>query len=54
MSRYVELEDYECDGCKNDGRCGGCPSNDERINEWHKKYSNDCRGRISYGFNITD
>lgn len=55
MSKYIELEDYECTYCRNEGRCGSCPNNDERIREWQNNYgSNDCSNWNGYGFNITD
>ena len=38
----MKLEDYECDGCRNDGfvhtGCGDCPHNNERIAEYYRKY----------------
>lgn len=58
MSRYIDLEDYVCDGCRNDYRCGGCPSNDDRIAEWNQKYGDNgsrmIETRRGYGLNITD
>ena len=36
------VENYECDGCRNDGfthmGCGDCPHNEERIREYERKY----------------
>lgn len=36
------VENYECDGCRNDGfthmGCGDCLHNDERIREYYRKY----------------
>lgn len=36
------VENYECDGCRNDGfvhmGCGDCPHNDARIREYRRKY----------------
>jgi hypothetical protein len=36
------LEDYECDGCNNDGfvhmGCGDCPWNFKRMREYDRKY----------------
>jgi hypothetical protein len=54
----VQLEDYECDGCRNDGNihmgCGDCPHNSDRIREWERKYGNStdssCEHRIWGGF----
>ena len=42
MEINIDVEDYECDGCNNDGNthmgCGDCPHNSERISEWKNKY----------------
>lgn len=35
------LENYECKGCRNEGSCGSCPHNSERIREWKNKYNNN-------------
>lgn len=55
---YIELENYMCAGCRNDGRCGGCPDNDNRIREWNDKYgcndSQELKSRMGYGFNIIE
>lgn len=36
------VENYECDGCHNDGYthmdCGDCPHNSDRIREYNRKY----------------
>lgn len=36
------IENYECKGCRADGftdfNCGVCPSNQERIREYNRKY----------------
>ena len=36
------VENYECDGCRNDGfvhmGCGDCPHNSDRIREYNRKY----------------
>lgn len=34
----MKLEDYQCEGCRTHRSCGDCPSNDERIREFHNKY----------------
>ena len=48
MGRYVELENYECDGCCADRfgimGCGSCPRNDSRIREWRNKYGDNSFG----------
>lgn len=33
------VENYECDGCRSHAMgCGECPFNDERIEEYRRKY----------------
>ena len=57
----MELEDYACEYCRNDGfvyvGCGDCPHNNARIQEYYRKYgkkgdnkdNNPCRrGIIAY------
>lgn len=45
---YIELEDYECDGCRADrcgiSGCGSCPENSARIREWKRKYGERAGG----------
>lgn len=44
MAGYIDLENYECDGCRADQlgitNCGSCPENSNRIREWKRKYQN--------------
>lgn len=52
----VELENYECDGCRNDRGCGECPHNNERRNEYKRKLreENQSYRPYGYGINISD
>lgn len=53
MSRYVELENYECEDCRADRfgimGCGSCPHNSHRISEWRDKYDSRSSG---YSVNV--